>query len=93
MEAAGVFLVVAKLDITYRAAARYDDHLVLVTRVVGGGRARIDHEYELYRDENDGRGKSTLLAQASSVLACVDPTGRPMPLPDWLTPPRRPRHA
>lgn len=85
MEAAGVFLVVVRLDVRYKSPARYDDQLVLLTRVTGTGRARLDHEYELWRDEGDGRGRTTLLATASSTLACVDSTGRPRAMPEWLS--------
>ncbi len=86
MEAAGRFLVVARMDLRYRAPARYDDDLVVVARVTGGGRARIDHGYEVWRDTGDGRGRSVLLAEATTTLACVDRTGRPTALPDWLRP-------
>jgi acyl-CoA thioester hydrolase len=86
LERAGVFLVVTRLEVAYRAPARYDDFLVLDTRVVGGGRVRIDHAYELWRDGGDGRGRSELLVTASSTLACVDEGGRPRPLPEWLQP-------
>lgn len=84
MEAAGIFLVVARIEVRYRAPARYDDHLVLITRIVGGGRARIDHEYELRLDASDSRDISAPLATAASTIACVDETGRVAPLPDWL---------
>lgn len=85
LEAAGVFLVMTRVEMRYKSPARYDDEVVIVTRVSGGGRARIDHEYEVWRDRGDGRGRSELLATASSTLACVDESGRPRALPDWLT--------
>lgn len=84
LEAAGIFLVVTRLEVRYKRPARYDDTLVLVTRVAGGGRARVDHDYELYVDRLDGRGKSELLTTASSTLACVDAEGRPRALPEWM---------
>lgn len=80
LERRGVFLAVVKLEIRYRAPARYDDLLAVRTRVTGGGRARIDHAYEVRRVEGDA-----LLATASTTLACLDADGRPQPLPDWLT--------
>lgn len=86
MEAEGVFLVVAKLELSYKSPARYDDLVIVTTHVVGGGRARIDHEYEVFRDDEDGRGKSRLLATAKSTLACVDKNGKPWALPEWLMP-------
>ncbi|RMH32120.1 MAG: acyl-CoA thioesterase [Planctomycetota bacterium] len=84
LEAEGVLLVVTRLEIRYRRPARYDDEVTVVTRVVGGGRARIDHEYEI-RLIGAGESAGELLATASSTLACVDPNGRPRALPDWLT--------
>lgn len=86
LEAAGIFLVVTRLEVKYRAPVRYDDLLILDTRVSGGGRVRIDHEYELWRDREDGRGRSELLITAASTLACVDESGSVQPLPDWLQP-------
>lgn len=86
LEDAGIFLVVTRLELAYKAPARYDDMIVVVVRVTGGGRARINHEYEVWLDAEDGRGKSALLVTASSTLGCVGSDGRPRPLPDWLTP-------
>ena len=87
MEDAGVYLVVARLDLRYRSSARYDDEVVVVTEVTGGGRARIDHRYEVWKTEG-GRGKVVLLCEAVSTLACVDGSGRPLALPGWLKPER-----
>lgn len=84
LEDAGVLLVVTRLDIRYKKPARYDDEIVVVTEVTGGGRARIDHGYEVWLDAGDGRGKSDLLATAASTIACVGRDGRPTALPDWL---------
>lgn len=84
MEASGIFLVVARLDIRYKAPARYDDELSLITRVTGGGRARLDHEYELWKYDGPDAGRTVLLATAGSTLACVNAGGRPDPLPEWL---------
>jgi len=86
LERASIFLVITRLEVKYRAPARYDDELILVTRIDGGSRVRIDHSYELWRDAGDGRGKSALLATGQSTLACVDETGRPRALPEWLVP-------
>lgn len=85
LEAAGTFLVVTRVELRYRAPARYDDMVVVVVRVTGGGRARINHEYEVWHDAEDGRGKSRLLVTASSTLGCVGADGRPRALPEWLT--------
>jgi len=84
LERAGVFLVITRMAIQYKAPARYDDLVVVMTRVAGGGRARIDHTYEVWRDEEDGRGRSVVVAIAETTLACVDSDGRPRALPEWL---------
>lgn len=84
LESEGVYLVVTKLAITYRRPAQYDDEVTIVTSIAGGGRARIDHDYEIRRIA-PGEMKGELLACASTTLACVDKSGRPCALPCWLT--------
>lgn len=77
MERAGMFYVVAKLECRYRAPARYDDVLLLTTRLERLTRVRVDHAYELRRD-------ATLLTEARSTLVLVGRDGQPMGLPDEL---------
>lgn len=77
LEARGVFLAVAKLDVRYRRPARYDDVLELTTHLEDVGHVKIEHRYELRRD-------SELLATARSTLACLDRDGVVRPLPDEL---------
>ena len=79
LEGRGIFLVVAACEARYHAPARYDDVLVLSTRQVKTGRARIDHAYELKRKSN-----GELIATATTTLACVDGEGRVTSLPDCL---------
>ena len=79
LEERGVFFVVAKVECRFKAPARYDDVLVLTTAIVRSTRARIDHAYVLKRD---GR----ILCEATSTLACVDRTGRPIAIPDDVRP-------
>ncbi|MBS3733536.1 MAG: acyl-CoA thioesterase [Phycisphaerae bacterium] len=76
LEREGVFFVVAKCAAKFLAPARYDEVLMLTTRVVRTGRARIDHAYELKR-----AGDGVLLATAETTLACVDGDGRVRALP------------
>lgn len=77
LEAEGTLLVVHKIAAQYVAPAFYDDLVTLKTRLIRITPARCEHEYELYRDE-------TLLVKGSSVLACVDRTGKVRRMPDWL---------
>jgi acyl-CoA thioester hydrolase len=77
LEDRGFLLLLTKLEIRYRWPARYDDVVTVKTTVVKTTAVRIDHRYEM---TCDGR----LLAEATSTLACVDRTGRPQALPDFL---------
>jgi acyl-CoA thioester hydrolase len=77
LERQGIFFVVAKVECKYRAAARYDEELTLLTRVTRQAHVRIDHAYELRRG-------STLLAEASTTIACVDRDGRLREIPQEL---------
>lgn len=83
METTGVLLVVAKMALTYKAPARYDETVRVTARVVGGKRARLDHAYEVWRLAEDGT-KAAPLATATTTLACVGRDGRPRALPPWL---------
>lgn len=77
MEERGLFYVVAKLEVRYRAPARYDDILTLTTATTRLSPVRVDHRYELRRT-------GQLLAEATSTLVSVDRRGRPAPMPeDW----------
>jgi acyl-CoA thioester hydrolase len=80
MERDGVFFVVAKVEVKYKAPARYDDELALTTRVVRQTHVRIDHAYELRRGE-------TLLAEAATTIACVGRDGQVRQIPAYLMPP------
>ena len=51
LEAEGVFLAVVRLDVRYKSPARYDDQLILETRLGPVGRVKIEHEYTLRRDD------------------------------------------
>jgi acyl-CoA thioester hydrolase len=77
LEAEGVFFVVARCSAKFHAPARYDDLLVLTTRVTQMGQVKIDHQYELRR-KSDGM----LLATGQTTLACVDNSGQVIPIPE-----------
>src|SRR5437763_9761209 len=78
MEDEGFFLVVAKLEVKYRLPAHYDDVLTIRTTVTRTSPIRIEHKYEVLRDD-------TLLAEGSSTLACVGPDGKLREMPAWLS--------
>ena len=77
LEDQGFLLVLTKIEVRYKKPARYDDLLTVRTIVVRTTSVRIDHRYEVHRDGD-------LVAEGSSTLACVDRTGRPQALPEFL---------
>jgi len=77
LEKADVYFVVAKLALRYRKGAFYDDVLRLVIRQTSGTRVKIEHAYQIFRD-------NTLLTEADTTLVCVDADGRPRVIPDDL---------
>lgn len=89
LEESGVFLVVAKLECRYRRPVYYDDVVEVRTHVVGGGRVKIEHEYEVVLVESgrrDASDRTGALLAARSTLACVDAHGKIQTLPEWLVP-------
>jgi acyl-CoA thioester hydrolase len=77
LEDQGFLLVLTRVEVKYRRPARYDDLLTLRTIVQRITAVRIDHRYEVHCE-------GQLVAEGSSTLACVDRTGRPQVLPDFL---------
>jgi acyl-CoA thioester hydrolase len=77
MEKQGVFFVVVKAQITFKAPARFDELLSLTTRLSRRTHVRFDHVYELRRGE-------MLLAEGSTTIACVDRSGNLIPIPASL---------
>jgi acyl-CoA thioester hydrolase len=77
LERMGIFFVVVKVECKYKAPARYDEELQLTTRIQRQTPVRIDHAYELRRGP-------TLLAEATTTIACVDREGQLTHIPDFL---------
>jgi acyl-CoA thioester hydrolase len=77
MEELGLFFVVVKVEARYRRPARYDDLLTLRTTLKRCTPVRLEHEYRLLRADE-------LLAEGSSVLACVDRGGQLQMIPENL---------
>ena len=85
LEAAGVFLVIVRLDVKYRRAIRYDDVVEIRTTWSGGGRVKIEHHYEVAVVEAGGGGDAGFVAAvANTTLGCVDEKGLVRELPEWL---------
>jgi acyl-CoA thioester hydrolase len=77
IEAQGFCLVIVKAQVRYHRPARYDDLLTLRTHVLRATGARIDHRYELHREDE-------LIAEGETTIACVDRAGRLQRIPEIL---------
>lgn len=81
LEAAGVFFVVAQLNIKFRRPAQYDQKLELETTCSTVSAAKVEHIYKLSRCCN-----GLILAEAGSVLACVNKEGKVRRVPEFMYP-------
>jgi acyl-CoA thioester hydrolase len=77
LEDQGFLLVLTKAAVRYKSPARYDDQLTIRTTVTRTTAVRIEHKYEVFRD-------NLLLAEGETTLASVDRTGQIQALPGWL---------
>jgi acyl-CoA thioester hydrolase len=75
MEEEGLLVVVVKAECRFRRPARYDDLLRLRTTILRVTQAKIEHQYELFRDDE-------CLAVGHVTLAVVDRNGKVQPVPD-----------
>ncbi|MCD0460642.1 acyl-CoA thioesterase [Roseiconus lacunae] len=74
IEDSGRLLVVTEMNVRYFAPADFDDLLQVEVVTTEIRKVRLTHHYRVLREQ-------TLLAEADSVIASVDPTGRPKKLP------------
>jgi acyl-CoA thioester hydrolase len=70
----GVVFVVREATVRYLRPAHLEDQLVVITRVVGGGGARLVLEQDVMRD-------GAVLALCRVELACLARDGRPTRVP------------
>lgn len=79
LETQGIYFVVARFECRYRRPIRYDDDVLVRTRVTRTTRARVEHAYEIVRD-------GVVCCEAASTLACVGRDGKPTLMPEALWP-------
>jgi acyl-CoA thioester hydrolase len=91
MERAGVYLVITRMELKYRRPVYYDDVVQVRTRVIGGSKVKIEHEYEIIVIEDGGHGSRVqprpigeVVTTGGTTLVCVGRDGKVRPLPDWL---------
>ncbi len=79
MEAKGVVMPIASMQIKYIRPARYDDLLTIKTLVPEIPGARMHFDYEIYNES------AVLINKGSTILAFIDKlTGRPCQAPEWF---------
>jgi acyl-CoA thioester hydrolase len=77
MEEQGLLVVVVRAEVRYHRPARYDDLLLIHTRIARVTPVKIEHEYRVTRDGD-------LLAVGHVTLAIVDRQGNVQRVPEWL---------
>jgi acyl-CoA thioester hydrolase len=74
MEATGTNFVVAEARATYRAPLRYDDEIVVATRVAEVRHRSFTFDYEVRRGD-------ALVATGTTAHVCVDGAGKAIAIP------------
>ena len=82
IEKSGVLFAVTELTVKYRRPAFYDEPLDLTTTCTRMANARVEHVYQLKHHVT-----GLLLAEGATTLACLDRSGRPQRIPDFMLPP------
>ncbi len=77
LEELGILLVVVDLKCNFFAGAKYDDLLLLTTKIKKSRGVRIQHTYELTLE-------GELIVSGETTVASVDPAGNVVRLPQWL---------
>jgi acyl-CoA thioester hydrolase len=79
IEEMGVFIPVVEVQANYKAPARFDDELLVRTRVAKVGKTSIRFENEVYRLPS-----MELLCTGHTVHVVVGKDGKPLRIPDEL---------
>ena len=77
MEESGLLVVVVKASCKYQRPAKYDDLLTIKTKITRITAAKIEHEYQVFRGDEQ-------LAQAQVTLAVVNRAGAVQRVPEWM---------
>ena len=82
MEQGGLRLAVAEASLRYAAPARYDDELLVETRLERIQSRFVTFSYRILLERPAGAGQAgTLLATATTVLVSIDGDGRTRTMP------------
>jgi acyl-CoA thioester hydrolase len=75
----GFHIPVVQAHADYKSSARFDDEVLVKTRIANVGRTSIKFENEIYR-----LPEMTLLCIGHTVHALIDGSGKSVPFPDDL---------
>lgn len=73
----GIAFIVRRCNVDFRAPARLDDLLEVRTRIIELGGASIEVEQVVWHGQDS-------LVRAEVKLGCIDRTGRPARLPEYI---------
>jgi acyl-CoA thioester hydrolase len=79
MERQGVALAVSEATVRYQGAARYDDRIVVETRIADVRSRTVTFDYQIRSADTGAR-----LATASTVLVSLDRSGRTTVMPEHI---------
>ncbi len=79
MENSNLFLPVREANVRYRRPVGYDDLIHVDIGVTEWKKASVRFYYNIYNEEKD-----TLIAEASTLHACVSKEGKVIAFPDWI---------
>lgn len=75
LEKQGVLLPVVEMRIKYHTPGRFEEQIVIQTRLIHLGKTRVTFENRVLRLEKNGADR-TLLVSGEVELACLDRAGR-----------------
>ncbi len=81
LEKAGVYFVVAELNIKFRRPCFYDEKLKLKTSCSNVTASKVEHEYELKKAD-----EGIMVAEGKSILACISKEGGVRRIPGFMYP-------
>ena len=77
LEALGFRLVVSDVNCRYRNSARYDETVIVRTRLKGVNKRMVTFRYQILR-----QGQEELIAEGETRHICIDSSGRAKSLPE-----------
>jgi acyl-CoA thioester hydrolase len=81
LEKKGMFAPVVRLEVDWKDSARYDDFVIVETRIDKIGNSSVQFSYDLYRK---GLEKNHLLATAKTVNVFITRNGEKVTVPEEI---------